>query len=63
MKSDTKGQKILRVLILVIMVIGIVYAVMEAITNHNDGLYAYLPMVVMVPIAIYGIALFFPRKK
>lgn len=63
MKNNTKKPLALRIIVLLIMIIGIVYSVWEAIINHDKGFAGFMPMIVMVPVAIYGIALVLLYEK
>ncbi|KAB2334442.1 hypothetical protein F7731_14605 [Cytobacillus depressus] len=58
-----KKEVILRNTILIIMFLGIIYSIWEAITNWGKGFAGFLPFLLIVPIAVYGIVLFLPRKK
>lgn len=57
-----KKETLLRTTILTIMVLGIIYAVWEAITNWEKGFAGLMPLSI-IPTALYGLYLFFPRKK
>ncbi|MGM0879098.1 MAG: hypothetical protein ACQEWV_31785 [Bacillota bacterium] len=57
-----KKEVILRTTILTIMLLGIIYAIWEAITNWEKGFAGIMPLF-LIPTALYGICLFFPKKK
>jgi predicted membrane protein len=58
-----KKETLLRTTILTIMLLGIIYAIWEAITNWEKGFAGIMPLFTILPTALYGFFLFFPKKK
>jgi F0F1-type ATP synthase assembly protein I len=63
MKNDTTKQKLLRILILLVMFSAIVFSVSYAITNWEKGFAGFMLLFTILPTALYGLYLFFPRKN